>query len=148
METINLKNYHLISFMKVLNYPMPFAKGRVKNRMLIILSQKSEALEKNRIEILNGLADKDKDKKPILKNNQFQISDKNRVKFEEEYNKMMQEDCIIDITASIKGDIGPIKDMINTSTVNLDPNEIKNVEEVILALEVTKPKKLPVAKSK
>ncbi len=148
MDTINLKNYHINSFMKTLNYAMPFARGRVKNRILIILSEKAEALEKSRIEILNGLADKDKEGKPVLVNNQFKISDKNRVKFEEEYQKMMNEDCIIDVTPSLKADIGSVKDMINTSTVNLDPNETKNMEEVLTALEVTKPKKLPAVKSK
>ena len=146
MDTLIIKNYHLATFMKVLDYPMAFAKGRVKNRLMSILAQKAQALEKNRIEILNTLCDKDKDGKPVMEKGSFKLSDKNKKKWDEEYQKMMMEDCIIDVTPSIKSDLGPLKDIINTSTVELDTQQTVIVEEIITSLEVTKPKKLPEAK--
>ncbi len=148
MDTINLKNYQLDTIIKALNYNMPFAKGRVRNRFLIILSQKAQALEKNRLEMLTELSEKDAEGKPKIKDNSFELSTANQEKWTIEYAKMMEESCIIDVTPSIKGDLGTLKDIINTSKTELDALQTKVLEEVILAFEVTKPKKLPTKKDK
>lgn len=148
MDTLILKNYQLKTFVEALDYSMPFAKGRVKNRFVSILIPKMQAMEKNRLEILNELCEKDKDGKPITENGQYKLTEKNQTKWNEEYNKMMMEECIIDVTPSVKSDLGTIKDIINNSTVDLKTEQITILEEIIKSLEVTKPKKLPEAKKK
>ncbi len=153
METLKLKSYHLDPLMKVINYPMAFFKGRIKNRFMAIVLSQAQALEKNRLEILTALCEKDADGKPIVEQStdekgkpvsSYKLSDENKVKWNEEFNKMMTEECVIDITPSLKTDLGPIKDIINTSPVELDNNQVMIIEEVITVLELTKPK----AKSK
>jgi hypothetical protein len=140
MDTINFKNYQLNAIIKILSYPMPFYKGRVKNRFMSLIMEKAQALEKNRLEILMGLCKKDKDGNPITKNDNYELDDKNRVKWSQEYAKMMGEDCLIDVTPSLKVDLGPIKDLINSSSVELDNQETAIIEEVVTALEIVKPK--------
>ena len=139
METINLKNYQIESFIKVLSYPMPFSKGRIKNRFMSILMEKAHLIEKNRLEIINELVEKDKENQAIIENGSFKMG-QNATKFQEEYEKLMKEDCIIDITPSLKVDLGPIKDMINKSDIILDNQQTAIVEEVMTELENIKPK--------
>jgi hypothetical protein len=148
MDTLNLKNYQLNTLTKAIDFSMSFAKSRVKNRFLTILAPKLQAIEKSRLEILNELCDKDKDGKPVMNKEGFQLSDKNRKKWDEEYNKLMMEECIIDVTPSLKADLGTIKDILNTSTVEVSTQQTVILEEVMTSLEITKPKKLPEAKKK
>jgi len=148
MDTLNLKNYQLQTLTKAIDFSMPFAKSRVKNRFLTILGPKLQMIEKSRLEILNELCDKDKDGKPVMNKEEFKLSDKNRKKWDDEYNKLMMEDCIIDVTSSLKADLGTIKDILNTSTVEVSTQQTVILEEVITSLEVTNPKKLPEAKKK
>lgn len=157
MDTIVIRNYALQDIMKVLDYPMPFQKSRVKNRFMQILSEKASTLEKNRIEILNGLCEKDENGKAlteIVKDAEgndvsgFKISDENKVKWNEEYQKLVIEKNIIDLTPSLKADLSVIKEIINNSTVNLTREESLVVEEFIISLSKEKEKTLPAKKQK
>lgn len=157
MDTIVIRNYALQDIMKVLEYPMPFQKSRVKNRFMQVLSEKSSTLEKNRIEILNGLCEKDKDGKAlteIVKDKDgndvsgFKISDENKIKWNEEYQKLVIEKNIIDITPSLKADLSVIKEIINNSPVDLTKEESLVVEEFITSLNKEKEKTLPAKKTK
>lgn len=146
MDTLTIKNYQINTLITALNYTMPFSKGRVRNRFITILSTKAQEVEKNRMEILNGVCEKGEDGKPIVDKNEYKLTDEARKKFGEEYAKLMNENCIIDVTASLKMDLGPIKDMINNSKSELNIDQTKVVEDVLAAFEVTKPK--AVAKKK
>jgi|SRR6187551_218231 len=138
MKTLVLKNLHLESIAKVLNYPMPFQKGRTKKQFLMIIGQKAQALEKNRVDMLMDLAEKDKDGKPVIENNSYKILPDNMPKWNEEYGKMMMEDCIIDVTPSVEAIIGPVKSMILESSVALDDRDTLFIEEVIKAIDNVK----------
>jgi len=140
METLILKNYQLDSLIKVVGYPMPFVKGRIKNRFMTPIIEKAREVEKNRLEIINTLCEKDKDGKPLIEGNAFKLSDENKEKWQKEYEKMMKEDCIIDVTPSFKLDLGPIKDIINQSPVILDDQQTIVMEEIMTAIELIKPK--------
>lgn len=138
METLKLKNYTLETLAKVVDYPMAFQRGRVKNRFMKIVIEKLQAVEKNRIEIIKELAEKDKDGEPIIEENAYKLSDENKVKWQKEYQKLMSEDCIIDLVPSLKVDIGEIKSIINNSSVVLDSMQTAIIEEIVTALENTK----------
>lgn len=134
MKTLVIKNYAIESFMKVLAYPMNFQKGRVKNRFMTVLREKAKALNDSRLEILTELSEKDKDKKPIIENGNFKLTDEGMKKFNTEFAKMMTEDCIIDIAPSIEKDIPEIKTLLNNSPVELNDQETANCEEIFEAL--------------
>lgn len=141
MKTITIKNAHVLSFAKVIDYPMPFQKSRVKNRFLKLLGEKANVMEKSRMEIINTLAEKDAGGKLVLEGNEYKFSAENRPKFTEEYNKLIEEECIIDILPSSEKDIPEIKSMINISTVELSRMETELVEEILMSLNETAPSK-------
>ena len=146
MKTLKVKNVDLNIIGKALNYPMKFQQGRVKNRFISLLAEKAQIMEKNRKEILEGLCDKDDKGVPVVENGQYKFSAENQAKVGEEYNKLIQEEVLIDILPSLEVDIPTIKQMINNSPVELEAFEVDTVERLITALSETAPK--PEKKSK
>jgi hypothetical protein len=139
MKVINLKNYHLEPFLKILNYNMSFQKGRVKKRIVSVIGDKFNAIEKDRLDLVNKFAQKDKSTgKPISEGGHYKFTDGNFEKFQKEFLKLSNEDCLIDVLPSIEKDLGEIKDMMNKSPIELDDREIAICEEVIEALNEIK----------
>lgn len=135
MKTITIKNFQIDSVFKVLSYPMNFQKGRVKNRFLEILREKHKAMNDSRIEMLNDFSEKDPEKKtPIIENGAYKLSAENQQKFNEEYAKLMNEDCVIDVLPSLEKDIPIIKQLFNDSTVELNDQQIMDCNAVLEAL--------------
>lgn len=134
---INLKNYHLEVIGKCLNFPMPFQKGRIKMRFLKLLQDKQDVCNKSRVEMLEQFADKDENKKPIIENSQYKLSPQNLVKFNEEFQKLMDEECPVDVPESMKNDIPLIRMIISESSAMLDNRETVVMEQVIEALKDT-----------
>jgi len=135
MKTITIKNFQIDSVFKVLSYPMNFQKGRVKNRFLEILREKHKAVNDSRIEMLNDFAEKDPEKKtPIIENGAYKLSPENQQKFNEEYAKLMNEDCVIDVLPSLEKDIPMIKQLFNDSTVELNDQQIAECDLVLEAI--------------
>lgn len=148
MKTLILKNYQLNTIGKVLNYPLAFQLGRVKNRFIRVLSDKNSLIEGSRQEMAKDLSDKDDTRIPLTENGQYKFTKENLEKFNEEYTKLMNEDCIIDVGPALEADIPTIKQMINNSAVTLLAHEVAQVEEVLEALNEAKPvaEKKPKAK--
>lgn len=113
---------------------MNFQKGRVKSRFLTLLREKYDVVNNARMEILNSLADKDKEKKPIIEDGQFKLSAENRKKFDAEYIKLMNEECVIDVLPSVEKDIAEIKQLMNNSPVELTDQQNAECESIMEAL--------------
>lgn len=149
---LKIKNYCLESIEKVLNYPNPnFQIGRSKMRILKLLDEKKRINEASRMEMLNALSEKDEKGKPVMKDGvdpktgqkqkKFDLTPENSVKFNEEFVKMMGEDCLIDIPDSMTADLGTFKMLINNSPVNtLADADIAILEEVLASLDEASPK--------
>ena len=152
-EKIVLKNHQLTTLDKVLNYNMPFQKGRIKNSFLMIIGPKMKAINEARIEILESLADKDANGKSILKTGEdgqssYSLSDENLAKFVQEHEKLILEDCVIDNLPSLKVNIPELKQIINNSPIELTPQETITIENILVAFDGEKKKEVVEKKTK
>lgn len=148
MKTIKLKNSNLTGtntnrgvLIKAISYNMPFQRARIKNRFIAVLMAKQNEINENRVTILNEICEKDADNKPILESGQYKLSDENSKKFQEEFQKLMEEDCIIDVAPSMEKDISDIKSMIHASPVELNEVETAQLEEILTAMDAMNPEK-------
>lgn len=143
---LNLKNYHLEGIFKGLNYPnQNFQIGRSKMRIVKLLEEKSKITNASRLEMLHDLCQKDEKGKPVMKNVMVQVSPtsapvmqnqydlgENTGKFQEEFKKMMDEECIIEIPDSLKNDFSVFKGLLaNSQAQNLTDSEIMVIDEVL-----------------
>lgn len=150
--SINLKfkNYQLEAIAKALNFPNKnFQVGRAKIRIMKIFDEKSRVLETSRLEMLSELSAKTPDGKPLMKKvmvqrnpqlppkleSQYDLSEESLTKFNEEFTKMMKEDCEIEIPNSLKNDFSLFKGLIaNSEAKDLSDSEIAVIEEVLEVL--------------
>ena len=133
MKILILKNSLLVVFAKVLQYEMPLAQGRLRNRFLKLVSEKGAELDKNRVDICIKYAEKDADGNLVMVENQY-IFPTGEVKVYQELADLFNEDCKIDFPLSTISDIGGLKHLIDLSTVNLSPLETEQVEAILEAL--------------
>ena len=86
-------------------------------RFLDKIRSEMEAMEKARIKLVEKLAKKDKDGKPAFKKGkdgkqldppQYDLTDENMAKFNEEFNELGKEEFEIDFTAIKLSDLGDI----------------------------------------
>lgn len=152
MENITIKNALLKSFVKVLNYKMPFQKSRVRNSFLKLISEKSNEVEKNRIEMATALCDKDKEGQAIIVSNNDGTGsysfEKNGKKWNEEYAKLMDESSIIDLPTAQQRQIGDLKQMITNSTVELTSEETEDCDAILAVLNKPAVAKEKITKTK
>lgn len=128
-KILKIQNGHLSLLPKVLKYPMPFAQGRMVNRFLRLVSIEVEELEKNRIELCNKLCLKDENEQPILKDERYQFPEDTT--FYKELDDLFSEACKIDFPQSMLSDIDGIKNLMELSTVKLEPQECLWLEVII-----------------
>ena len=153
---ITLKNYFLESIAKALNYPnQSFQVGRSKMRIMKLIDEKRIANNSNRVEILETLAEKDDAGKPKMKKvmvpdqknpelppklqMQYDLTPENLAKFNDEFNIMMQEDCVLEVPESMASDLNVFKGLI----ANSQAKDLSDADIVILedALEAMSPEK-------
>ena len=86
-------------------------------RFLDKIRSEMEAMEKARMKLVEKLAKKDKDGKPVMKKDkdgkqldppQYDLTDENMAKFNEEFNELGKEEFEIDFTAIKLSDLGDI----------------------------------------
>ena len=83
-------------------------------RFLDKIRSEMEAMEKARVKLVEKLAKKDKDGKPIMKKakdgepQQYDLTDENMAKFQEEYNELGKEEFEIDFKPIKLVDLGDI----------------------------------------
>lgn len=127
IKTLNLKNYQLETLAKILDVPLHSEKARARNRFYKILKSKIDDREKARIEILERLGKLNKEK------NNYEI--KNVKKFNEEFEKMQNEVCIIDLLPSVKADLPFIKEILEKTKVEMNITQTEIYEEILAEIE-------------
>ena len=151
---LKLFNYYFGSLEKALNVPNPdFPTGRSKMKIIKLFGEKMQFIETSRLEILNSLCEKDEkgEKKMVDGVNKkgqptknFDLTPENLAKYNEEYAKLMQEECIIDIPDSMRHDLSVVKGMLSTSQAQgLGDGDILVIDETIKAMEWPEPAPQP-----
>lgn len=138
VTSTSIKNGHLHTLYKILDKPHHGKEARSKSRFLDIIIPRINEIDKERIRILEGLADKDKDGKPISENEQFKLSDNSMEQFRKEYGEYLSEDFIIDILPSNEGDISTITEMLLNDTTPLTTEEGAIYDNILTELEKIK----------
>jgi hypothetical protein len=88
---------------------------------------KASDKEKGRIELLEKYGKLNKEAK------RYDIKDMQ--KFNEEFTKLQQEVCIIDLLPSVKADMPMIKDILNKTKVEMNITETEIYEEIMTEIE-------------
>jgi hypothetical protein len=128
-KMLTIKNSQVATLLKILGYDMPFAQGRMRNRFFNLVKDKFDEYEKNRIEICQKFAEKDKNGEYIMKDGSFTFPKDTEVY--KEIEALQTEDCKIDFPMSLMSDIGGIKALIELSTVVLTPLEVIIAEDIL-----------------
>ena len=127
ISALNLKNYQLELLSKMLDVPLHSERARTRNRFYKIVLTKADDKEKGRIELLEKYG------KLNEKEKKYDITDMK--KFNEEWTKLQQEACIIDVLPSIKADLPIIKDILKNSKVEMNITETEIYEEIMTEIE-------------
>ena len=135
---MKIKNYQLEPIHKVLSYGMIFTKSRIRNKFIATLMDAIKTREEARLEIIHGLCKKNKDKSPVIENDNFAFTPENLDKFNKEFQILQNEDNEIEM----KGDIIEI---IEASTAVMDDKKgetiiVEEVLEEYAKSRITKPK--------
>lgn len=139
-KTLTIKNFHLGTvsrptvIFKILSGVAPFSQSQAKMRFFRLLKAKLDDLEISRLELCKELCDKDKKGSPIMENNNFKFSPKNQGEFTRKFNELYGQECVIDILASMEGDLGVIKGLINNSKLEVTLAETEELEEIMAAI--------------
>lgn len=123
-----MKNYLLQAVIKALNYKMGFQNGRKRNAFFRVAIPKLQEIEARRTEMLNKFAIKKEDGIFELdEKGQCKFTDENMKIYQEEYEKLMEEDCNFDFKAmGIK--LGDITTIINESKAELSTLDVEQLE--------------------
>lgn len=78
-------------------------------RFLEKVNKELTAMDKARMNLVNQYADKDKDGKPIIENDQYKFSDNNMAEFTKEFNELLDEEFDIDFKPIKIDSLGDIK---------------------------------------
>ena len=101
----------------ILGKELPVKASYWLARFLDKIRVEMEAMEKARVKLVEKLAKKDKDGKPVMKKDkdgkqldppQYDLTDENMAKFNEEFNELGKEEFEIDFTAIKLSDLGDI----------------------------------------
>lgn len=139
--TINLKNYHLKSILKAINYNIPFPKGRVRRRFIADIIPIAKQVDESKREIVEKYAEK-KDGKIVRNGNEVAIQKGKEVKFKTELDKLSEEEVIIDVSTQMRNDLPVIKSIIETSNVEVSDLETLHIIEFLDQIDevLAKPK--------
>ena len=111
---MKLKNHLLKSLGDFLvNEELSGRLSRSRTRFVKLLNARLEEVERFRKELCEKYCEKDNDGKPVLNNNAYSIKDVEA--FNEEYNDLMNEEFIIDETASQKEILTNVKSILDNT---------------------------------
>ena len=115
-------------------------------RIVKLLDEKSKVLEASRLEMLESLCVKGEDDKPLMKKvmvqrdpqfppkleMQYDISEENLAKYNEEFTAMMKEDCDVEVPDILRNDLSIFKGLLaNSQAKNLTDSDIVVIEEIL-----------------
>jgi len=146
VDSVVLKNGHVGTYakegilFKLLNVPLHGQQSRSRNRILKQISLKRDEIEKDRVSIMEGYAEKEVvDGKEVVKlteDGQYDINTEGLIKANEGYRKLMDEDYIIDILPSNKVDLRTVKTIIEESLVSFGTNDGADYDDICEGFEV------------
>jgi len=116
---------------KVLNETKPkFVEARFRDRFMKKLEAEIKQFDDDRIKLCVGLCKKDKDKKPVLENNQYQFTPENLKKFSGEFKLLVEEEFSIPLEGDEKNRL--IK-LIDSTNYIPEPGESIIIDEEIIS---------------
>ena len=138
---IRLKNGHLKFLNGWLDTPLHGDQSRTRSRFLKMILPRLQEIEIERLNMLKDLADKDKDKKPIIENHSYKLAPDKLQKFTDYQNERDDEEFVIDILESNRKTLSAMKVLLAddignhvefTKTEGIIYNEILEAFEVAL----------------
>lgn len=120
MKVLKIKNKYLIGLASWLNEQiLPGKLSRERSRFIEILSEQLQRVEKDRIELVKKYAKKDDKEQPIVEDSKYVIEDE--VSFNKEYDELINEEFMIDITPSTELRYAIIKKMVIDTDYKFGP---------------------------
>lgn len=114
------------------------AKARARNKITDILFIKVKEIEKNRFDIIKKYSEKDKGGEPKrTEDDKGYVLQKDKIaKFDEEFTKLMEEDCVFDILPSNAEQWRLIKEFVlKDIKTEMDYKQTQAYEEICEAFE-------------
>jgi len=105
-----------------------FAVARIRDEFASTVAQEYQKYEKQRIALCDELCIKDKDKKPLLKDDKYQFTEKNGEKWQKEYIILNNEEVDLPLKSV---DIKTIKKVVEDTSYEPEIGEAKIIDEII-----------------
>lgn len=118
-----------------LNAPIHATQARARNRALRLFREKAVAFEEERIALLNAVCEKDEKGNPKLKDGQYELSDEGRKTFVDDYNKALNEEILVDVTETTKGDLLVAGGLLRNLNAELDATSTDVYEKILEAFD-------------
>lgn len=131
MKTLVLKNKQFDILAKILGEDLPFQRSRRRKIFIDAVLPKMKARDEARMDIIKKYGKKDDKGELVVEKGNFAIED--IPAFQKDYEEMMEEDVIIDISPSIEQIIDSIKDIVNTTDITVKNDEVLLIEDIITA---------------
>ncbi len=126
------KNYQIKLLSDILACSFPAPQARSRNRFIKVLQERAEAIEKDRLEIITEFANKDKEGRPIIKDDNFDIPAGKMAEFNKQYAVLMNEEFEMKSDNSLKEeDIQVVKGLIKGTNREMNPQETAIYEELL-----------------
>ena len=135
IKSLKIRNSDLESLVKATSISLSFERSRARNKFIKAIEPALQAREKSKMEIITKFC-KMKDGKPDLTDKGMYQFDGKEV--DDEYNKLQNEEAIIDILPSIEDSLKVIKEIIVSSEEKLTPADSAALERVVEAIEAVK----------
>lgn len=140
-KTIVLNNFHLPPLIKVLSYDdTTFVQARARDRFLRPIIERARDVEEYRLELCKKLCLKDKDLKPIMEKDttgreNFKFDKNGRKSFEEEFEKLVHEDLLIELNFIVEKDLKYVNMLIEMSEVPLSQPEVNAITNFLYIVD-------------
>jgi hypothetical protein len=136
-DSITFKNMHLKPLLKWLDIPLHSQKAIARNRICEIIQDRFDLFEKDRIAILEKYAEKEKGQLKIEKDKDGRLNYvlSNREKFNSEFSVINEENVIFDILPSNREYWKIVRDIFESSKVEMNIETTQFYEFVLKTLE-------------
>jgi hypothetical protein len=140
VKSIEFKNIHIKHLIALMNVKLSGRKSRLRNKFLNIVNIKGAEIEKERIKIMEEMADKDENGKAIIDKatNNYKISEGVVKKANDLFTDLMNEKVIFDILPSNEDIFDQARDIILNSKLELDSSAGEMYDEICEIFEKVK----------
>lgn len=140
VAAFEIPNYAVSLFYHLINVPLHGAQSRARNQVGQMIKLRLEHLEDVRVGMLEEVAKKDKDKKPIKKDDGtgqevYDVEPKKLDEYRAKFDLFMKEIWIIDLLPSIKPALVAIRPIILDSKKPMETVDGYTYEEICKAFE-------------